>query len=50
MYITNKIIYMGELYKMRVYFKSDKPYYTKMTTPQGDVWECKYDYEYGASF
>lgn len=31
-------------------FVSGKPYYAKMTTPEGDEWECKYDYEYGAGF
>ena len=34
----------------KFYFKSNKPYYAKMTTPEGDVWECEYDYEYGAGF
>ena len=43
-YIIDTGINMGK-YRMCVYFKGDKPYYTKMTTPQGDVWECKYDYE-----
>jgi len=32
------------------YFKSGSPYYAKMITPNGDIWECKYDYEYGAGF
>lgn len=34
----------------KFYFVSDRPYYAKMTTPKGDVWECKYDYWYGAGF
>lgn len=34
----------------KFYFESSKPYYAKMTTPNGDVWECKYDYWYGAGF
>ena len=32
------------------YFESGKPYFARMTTPNGDVWECKYDYWYGAGF
>ena len=32
------------------YFESSKPYYAEMITPEGDKWECKYDYEYGAGF
>ena len=32
------------------YFESSKPYYAEMITPEGDVWECKYDYFYGAGF
>lgn len=31
-------------------FRSGSPYYAKMVTPDGDVWECKYDYCYGAGF
>ena len=34
----------------KFYFDSGKPYYASMTTPNGDVWECKYDYMYGAGF
>lgn len=34
----------------KFYFDSGKPYYASMTTPEGDVWECKYDYMYGAGF
>lgn len=32
------------------YFVSGEPYYVEMMTPTGDVWECNYDYEYGAGF
>lgn len=32
------------------YFESSRPYYAKMITPNGDVWECKYDFQYGAGF
>ena len=32
------------------YFESGKPYFARMTTPDGDIWECKYDYWYGAGF
>lgn len=28
----------------------DKPYEVLMKTPKGDVWVCKYDYQYGAGF
>lgn len=31
-------------------FESGEPYYAQMVTPDGDVWECKYDYGYGAGF
>lgn len=31
-------------------FVSTKPYYAKMITPEGDIWECEYDYGYGAGF
>lgn len=31
----------------KFYFKSGKPYYAKMITPDGDIWECQYDYMYG---
>lgn len=34
----------------KFYFEGNKPYYAQMTTPEGDVWECKYDYWYGAGF
>ena len=34
----------------KFYFSSGKPYYAKMETPTGDIWECKYDYGYGAGF
>ena len=34
----------------KFYFVSGKPYYAKMATPDGNVWECKYDYCYGAGF
>ena len=34
----------------KFYFESGKPYYAKMITPDGHVWECKYDYCYGAGF
>ena len=34
----------------KFYFESGKPYYAKMITPDGDKWECKYDYWYGAGF
>lgn len=32
------------------YFESGNPYYAEMITPNGDKWECKYDYAYGAGF
>jgi len=32
------------------YFESSKPYYAEMITPDGDKWECNYDYGYGAGF
>ena len=32
------------------YFESGSPYYAEMITPDGDKWECRYDYEYGAGF
>jgi len=31
-------------------FVSTKPYYAKMITPEGDIWECEYDYGYGSGF
>jgi len=34
----------------KFYFESNKPYYAEMITPEGDKWECKYDYGYGAGF
>lgn len=34
----------------KFYFTSGNPYYAEMITPDGDKWECKYDYEYGAGF
>lgn len=34
----------------KFHFESNKPYYAQMVTPEGDVWECEYDYEYGAGF
>lgn len=32
------------------YFESGEPYYAEMITPDGDKWECNYDYGYGAGF
>lgn len=26
------------------------PYYARMTTPEGDIWECWYDYDFGAGY
>ena len=58
----NKIEYCGEdtdyfeyniKYEYKGYkfhFESGKPYSAKMITPKGDIWECKYDYFYGAGF
>ena len=34
----------------KFYFKSNKPYYAQMITPDGDKWECEYDYMFGAGF
>ena len=34
----------------KFHFESRKPYYAQMTTPEGDVWTCEYDYGYGAGF
>lgn len=34
----------------KFHFESGKPYYASMITPEGDTWECKYDYQYGAGF
>ena len=34
----------------KFYFESGKPYYAQMITPEGDIWECQYDYQYGAGF
>ena len=34
----------------KFHFESGKPYYAEMITPDGDKWECKYDYGYGAGF
>lgn len=34
----------------KFYFSGTKPYYAQMTTPDGNVWESKYDYGYGAGF
>lgn len=31
-------------------FRSGKPYYASMTDPDGNTWECRYDYEYGAGW
>lgn len=31
-------------------FKSGNPYYAKMVTPNGDVWECTYGFWHGAGF
>ena len=31
-------------------FESGSPYYAEMETPNGDKWECRYDYEYGAGW
>ena len=47
-YYKYEINYEYKGYKF--YFVSSKPYYAKMTTPEGNVWECKYDYWYGAGF
>lgn len=32
------------------YFEKGRPYYAEMITPNGDKWECKYDYMYGSGF
>ena len=34
----------------KFYFVSGEPYKARMITPDGDEWECEYDYEYGAGF
>ena len=34
----------------KFHFESDKPYEAQMIEPDGTVWECSYDYEYGAGF
>ena len=47
-YFEYDIKYEYKGYKF--HFESGKPYYAKMITPEGDVWECKYDYLYGAGF
>lgn len=40
-----------ELDGYKFYFcNEDKPYIVEMTTPNGDVWRCEYDYMYGAGF
>lgn len=40
-----------ELDGYKFYFcNEDKPYVCEMTTPNGDVWRCEYDYMYGSGF
>lgn len=34
----------------KFYFEHSEHYFAKMTTPEGDVWECEYDCGYGAGF
>jgi len=34
----------------KFHFENGEPYYARMVTPEGDVWECEYDYWYGAGF
>lgn len=35
---------------MAYYFEKGNPYYAEMIVPNGDKWECKYDYMYGSGF
>lgn len=34
----------------KFFFERREHYYARMITPNGDEWECKYDYGYGAGF
>ena len=47
-YYDYDVEYTYKGYKFK--FESNNPYYAKMVTPDGDIWECRYDYEYGAGF
>lgn len=45
-YGTIKFEYNGH----KFLFRSGKPYFAEMITPDGDIWECEYDYEFGAGW
>ena len=47
-YFDYRVSFKYKGYKF--YFASGEPYYAEMITPTSDVWECNYDYEYGAGF
>ena len=47
-YYDYDVEYTYKGYKFK--FESNEPYYAKMTTPDGDIWECLYDYGYGAGY
>ena len=47
-YDYESILFEYKGYKF--YFESGSPYRAVMTEPNGDVWECKYDYLFGAGF
>lgn len=32
------------------FFREGNPYYAEMTTPDGTIWTCEYDYGFGAGF
>lgn len=42
--------YKGYKFHFESGYDNDRPYYARMETPEGDEWECEYDYEFGAGW